>query len=124
MLLMTVCFYTLNTFFYLKLRADLLMPATTIQTIIAEFQNVNDIGLTHLLKKLSDKLTVLSIREATISNIIDEVKKEDLLKTFNNELSTDQRRKTAFKNNLDYIQHDDDRKERFAQYIPGDKQLI
>lgn len=88
--------------FYLKLQAKLLLPATTIQTIIEEFQNVHDIGLTHLLKKLSDKLTVLGIPEATIKNIIDEIKKEDLLKTFNSVLNTDQKRKTAFKKNLLY----------------------
>lgn len=69
-------------------------------------------------------MTVLGIPEATIKNIIDEIKKEDLLKIFNSELNTNQKRKTAFKNNFNYIEpvplflgNNDDGKECFPQYI-------
>ncbi|KAL7399713.1 hypothetical protein ABVT39_000612 [Epinephelus coioides] len=66
------------TLFYLKLQAKLLLPATTIHTIIEGYQDVHDISLTNLLRNLSEKLTVLGIPEATISNIMDEISQLDL----------------------------------------------
>lgn len=86
---------------YLKLQDKLLLPASTIQTIIENFQ-------------------------ATISDIIDEINREDLLRMCNRDiLSTDQKRKSVFKNNFNYVEPvsfrlggDEDGKECFAQYIP------
>lgn len=83
--------------FYLKLQAKLLLPATTIQTIIEGYQDVHDISLTNLLNNLSDKLTVLGAPEAIINNIMVELRKEDLLAACNSgPLSTDQKRKNIF----------------------------
>ena len=59
------------TLLYLKLQAKLLLPASTIQTIIEDFQNAHELGLSHSFSILSEKLKVLGIPEATISNIID-----------------------------------------------------
>lgn len=61
-------------------------------------QDVHHVSLTNLLNTLSEKLTVLGIPEATISNIMDEMRKDDLLTACNSgPLNTDQKRKTAFK---------------------------
>ena len=74
------------------------MPATTIQTIIEGYQDVHGVSLTNLRNSLSEKLTVLGIPEATINNIMNEMRKDDLLTACNSgPLSTDQKRKTAFK---------------------------
>ncbi len=92
------------TLFYLKLQAKLLLPATTIQTIIEGYQYVHDISLTNLFNNLSDKLTVLGVPEATVNNIMMELREEDLLTACNSEpLSTDQKRKTAFNKYLNYV---------------------
>lgn len=93
------------TLFYLKLQAKLLLPATTIQTIIERYQDVHDISLTNMLNILSDKLTVLGVPEATINNIMVELRKEDLLTACNSgPLSTEQKRKTAFKKHFNYVE--------------------
>lgn len=93
------------TLFYLKLQAKLLLPATTMQTNIEGYQDVHDISLTNLLNNLSERLTVLGIPQATIRSIMDEMKREDLFTACNKEpLSTDQKRKTAFKTHFNYIE--------------------
>ncbi len=58
-------------FSHLKLQAKAFLPATTTQTIIEEFQNMHDIGLTHLLKKLHDKLTEpLALKSTTLQDTL------------------------------------------------------
>ena len=114
------------TLFYLKLQAKLRLPATTIQTSIEGYQDVHDVSLTNLLNTLSEKLTVLGIPEATISNIMDEMRKNDLLTACNSgPLSTDQKRRTAFKKHFNYVETvplllsiNDKGQESFAQYVP------
>ncbi|KAF3708595.1 hypothetical protein EXN66_Car001769 [Channa argus] len=108
---------------YLKLQGKLLLPASTIQTVIEDFQNAHEISLLHSLKILSEKLKDLGIQEPTISSIIDEINSGDLLKMYNrNVLSTDQKRKSVFKNTFNYVEplllgSDENDKESFAQYI-------
>lgn len=83
---------------YLKLQGKLLLPATTIQTIIEDFQNAHEIGLSHSLMILRKKLKEIGIQEAIVSNIIHEINREDLLKMCNRDiLSTDQKRKSFLK---------------------------
>ncbi|KAF3837959.1 hypothetical protein F7725_009727 [Dissostichus mawsoni] len=47
------------TLLYLKLQAKLLLPASTIQTIVEDFQNAHEISLSHSLNILSQKLKVI-----------------------------------------------------------------
>ena len=119
------------TLLYLKLQAKLLLPASTLQTIIEDFQNAHEIGLSHVLNILSEKLKVLGIPEATISNTIDELSRGDLLKLYNRGvLSTDYKRKGAFKESFNYVEpvpvflgNDENGKECFAQYVPVQETL-
>ncbi|KAK0144953.1 hypothetical protein N1851_016149 [Merluccius polli] len=93
------------TLLYLKLQAKLLLPASTIQTIIEDFQNAHEIGLSHSHNILSEKLKALGIPEATVSKSIDEINKGNLLKLYNRGvLSTDIKRKVAFKKNFNYVE--------------------
>jgi len=47
------------TLFYLKRQAKLLLPESTIQGIVEEFQNIHDIGQSYFLSKLREKLALL-----------------------------------------------------------------
>ena len=61
--------------FYLKLQAKLLIPASTIQTIIEEYQIVHELGQSHLFSQISDKLQTFGISEKNISELLSELKK-------------------------------------------------
>ena len=71
------------------------------------------------------KLKALEISEAIVSNIIEEMRRDDLLRFYNRELlNTDQKRKSVFKSHFDYVEpvplflgNDENGKECFAQYI-------
>lgn len=90
--------------FCLKLQAKLLLPATVIQTIIEEVQEVHDVAQLHLFSKLKEKLSGLGVPDMTITNVIEELTKDDILKKGNNILRTDQRRKSVFKNSFSYVE--------------------
>ena len=80
-----------------------MLPASTISTIIEDFQNAHD--LSHGLKILSEKLKALEISEAIVGNIIEEMRRDDLLRFYNRELlNTDQKTKTVFKSHFDYVE--------------------
>lgn len=113
--------------FYLKMQAKFLLPATTMQCIIDEFQEVHNIGMKRAYEKIEEKLTELDIPKDCIHKIIAELEKEDLL-TIHNEgvLRSDKTRKTFFKENFNYVPPNQiylgtdghNGKERFCQYIP------
>ncbi|XP_070406925.1 uncharacterized protein [Nothobranchius furzeri] len=125
-------FFQNLTLFYLKMQSKLLLPATTIQTIIDGFQSAHELGLSNSLNILNEKLKELGIPQATISSIIEEMNREDLLSLYNRErLNTDAKRKAAFKESFNYVHpvplllgNDDDDKECFAQYIPMHETLV
>ncbi|KAG9281964.1 hypothetical protein AMEX_G546, partial [Astyanax mexicanus] len=111
--------------FYLKLQAKLLLPASVIQTIIEEFQDIYDLAQSDVFSKLKQKLSVLGVSNTTITNVIEELKKEDVFRQGNCILRTDQRRKTVFKTAFNYVEPqplylgaNDSGKECFAQYVP------
>lgn len=113
------------TLFYLKLQAKLLLPSSVIQTIIEEVQGIHDLAQAHVFLKLKDKLSEHGVCTDTIINVIEELKKNDMLKAGNSVLRTDQCRKTVFKNNFNYIEPvpvylgtNDLGKDCFAQYVP------
>uniref|UniRef100_A0A3B1IPE7 C2H2-type domain-containing protein n=1 Tax=Astyanax mexicanus TaxID=7994 RepID=A0A3B1IPE7_ASTMX len=118
-------FFNNLTLFYLKLQAKLLLPASAIQTIIEEFQEIHDLGQSHVFAKLTEKLAVIGLDDTTIKTLIQELRKDDLLIACNRLLRTDQRRKTVFKNSLSYVEPvplylgvNESGKECFAQCIP------
>ena len=111
--------------FYLRLQAKLVLPASVIQTIIEEVQDIHDAAQLHIFSKLKEKLSVLGVPDTDITNVIEELTKNDILKKGNNILRTDQRRKSVFKNHFNYVAPlplylgvSDSGKECFAQYVP------
>lgn len=61
---------------YLKLQAKLLLPASVIQTVVEEVQETR----VSLFSKLKEKLSVLEVPDMTITNVIEELTKDDILK--------------------------------------------
>uniref|UniRef100_A0A3B3D7K5 C2H2-type domain-containing protein n=1 Tax=Oryzias melastigma TaxID=30732 RepID=A0A3B3D7K5_ORYME len=55
--------------FYLKMQAKMLLPASTIQCIIEEFQDLHSYGLHNVLDKLSDKLHLMFHKKTAFSSI-------------------------------------------------------
>lgn len=65
--------------FYLKLQAQLLIPASTIQTIVEEMQNVHELGQTYTITKVSSVLkNDMSLSDEAITKICDCIKESDL----------------------------------------------
>lgn len=112
--------------FSLKLQAKMLLPASTIQTIIEEFQEVHNSGMKYVLSKVHEKLTMLNLQDNEISQILDDVSKEDLLKACHEgPLRSDQMRKSFFEKSFSYVEPtqiylgaDAAGRERFFQYVP------
>nr|XP_054599285.1 uncharacterized protein LOC129163948 [Nothobranchius furzeri] len=61
----------------------MLLPASTIQCIIEEFQDLHSSGVHNVLGKLFDKLSAFDIPEASINNIIQELSQNDFLTQYN-----------------------------------------
>ncbi|KAK0153029.1 hypothetical protein N1851_005294 [Merluccius polli] len=112
--------------FYLRMQAKMLLPASTIQTLIEEMQEVHTSGLTHILSRMHEELTKLNVPESDIKRLLDDLSKENLLKMCNEGVfRTDQTRKTCFKSRFNYVEPvktylgiDAKGKERFYQYVP------
>lgn len=89
-------------------------------------QSVYDVNQPHLLFKLNEKLFKLVFSEASINDVIDSLRADDLLQACNSHtLKSDQRRKTVFKNSFNYVEpvticlgHNEAGKECFLQYVP------
>jgi len=63
--------------FYLRMQAKMLLPASTIQTLIEEIQEVHTTGLTHLLSRMHE-LTKLNVHESDIKRLLDDLSKDNL----------------------------------------------
>ncbi|KAL7396912.1 hypothetical protein ABVT39_013489 [Epinephelus coioides] len=109
--------------FYLKLQAKLLLPATTVQCIVEEFQEAHSSGMKHVLKKVEERLKGLNITYDEIQKIVTGLEQEDLLTIYNKGiLRSDRTRKTYFKEKFEYVAPvqmylgtDKTGKERFCQ---------
>ena len=119
-------FLTNLALFYLRMQAKMLLPASTISTLIEEFQEVCTNAVAQMFVKLRQELTELGIPLEKISNIIDGLSKENLLAMYNEGLfRSDATRKTYFKKNFNYVEpipvrlgFDASGKERFYHYVP------
>lgn len=63
---------------YLKLQAKFILPASVIQAIIKDYQQMQDISQSDLLFKLKEKLVNLGLAETKKENVIGTLKCEDL----------------------------------------------
>lgn len=64
--------------FYLKLQGQHLLPASTIQNIVEEIQNIYELGQTYTLNRLSLLLREMSVADEDMVKICDTIKKSDL----------------------------------------------
>lgn len=113
--------------FYLKMQGKMLLPASTIQSIIEEFQAVHVDGMQAMLVRLKEKLLSSSdIPSCDIDKLIDELVTQDLLTLYNEgQLKSDKTRKHFFKQKFNFVEPkqiylgtDTAGKERFCQYVP------
>ena len=79
----------------------------------------------HVFAKLTENLTLHGIENIGIKNVTNELEKVEFLKTGDRLLRTNQRRKTMFKNSLNFVEPvplylgpNESVKGCFAQYIP------
>lgn len=112
---------------YLKLQGQLLLPASTIQTIVEEMQNVHDLGQDYTLSKLQSLLKDdMCLTDDVVSKVCDCVKDSDLFSfCHNGPLRTIYSRAQTFKQMFNYIEpkkiilgNDENMTPRFAYYIP------
>lgn len=119
-------FLTNLALFYLRMQAQMLLPATTIQCLIDEFQVVHDSNMQHIFSKLRDELTKLNIPLIDIDNIITGLNKNNLLRLYNEGVfRSDETRKTYFKKEFNYVApnkvylgKNSKGKDCFLQYVP------
>ncbi len=119
-------FLTNLALFYLRMQAKMLLPATTIQSLIEEFQVVHDSSIQHIFSKLRDELTKLNMPLTDIDKIIAGLNKNNLLRLYNEGVfRSDETRKTYFKRNFNYVApkqvylgRNASGKDCFLQYVP------
>jgi hypothetical protein len=112
--------------FYLKLQGKYLLPVSTIQTIITEFEDCHDMSQIILTKKLCSKLESLEVSPEVILAVKHEIESGDLFANCNKGPL-----KTAAKRSAFYHKHfafcdpvevflglDDQLKRRTYQYVP------
>ena len=91
--------------FYLKLQPKFLLPSSTIQHIIEEFQEIHRLGQSYLcaqvITKLKNETDVPEVKLKEIELFLT----SELFTNFNSDaLKTDHKRKTKFKQMFDYVQ--------------------
>ena len=117
--------------FYLKLQAKFLLPATVIQSIMDEMQNLHTLGFLCGLKNLSGRLLELNICESDINCLVRELQANNPFHACTyGELRTHRTRQTYFKKNFKfvepkqiYIGENKHNVSRFAQYVPVQESL-
>uniref|UniRef100_A0A9J7XWE9 Histone H2B n=1 Tax=Cyprinus carpio carpio TaxID=630221 RepID=A0A9J7XWE9_CYPCA len=98
-------FLTNLALFYLRMQAKMLLPASTISTLIEEFQELCTNAMSQMFVRLCEELSNLDIPDERIFNIIDGLSKDNLLKMYNEGMfRSDATRKTYFKNNFHYVE--------------------
>lgn len=113
--------------FYLKLQGQLLLPASTIQVIVEEMQNVHELGLDYTLSKLHSLLKdELNQTDDVMARVFDCIKDSDLFSSSHKgPLRTTYARTRTFKHMFQYIEpkiirlgYDENMRQRNAYYIP------
>lgn len=113
--------------FYLKLQGQLLIPASTIQTIVEEMQNVHELGQAYTITKVSSFLkNDMSLSDEAVSKICDCIKESDLFSACHQgQLRTTYSRNQTFTKMFKYTEPqkvalgmDENMTQKFAYYIP------
>lgn len=112
--------------FYLKLQGQHLLPASTIQNIVEEIQNIHELGQTYTLNRLNLLLREMSVADEDMVKICDTIKQSDLFTACHTgPMRTAYSRAQCFKDMFKYVEpkkvflgRDENRTERFAYYVP------
>ena len=113
--------------FYLKLQGQLLIPASTIQTIVEEMQDVHDLGQAYTIIKVSSLLkNDLSLSDEAVTKICDCIKESDLFSaSHQGQLRTTYTRNQTFTKMFKYTEPqkvalgmDKNMTQKCAYYIP------
>lgn len=117
--------------FYLKLQGQLLIPTSTIQTIVEEMQNVHELGQAYTITKVNSVLKDMNLSDEAITKICDCINEADLFSTCHREqLRTAYSRNQTFTNILNYTEPqkvvlgvDENMTTKCAYYIPVSETL-
>jgi len=110
---------------YLKMQSQWLLPTSTIQKIIEQYQEIHDINQSNMYSCIKKTLGESGMDEITIQSVISELQSNDLFNESTTVLRSAQTRKTYFQKNFNYVPPqpvylglDEAGKERYFQYIP------
>lgn len=113
--------------FYLKLQGKFLLPASTIQNIVEEMQDIHELGQAYTLSRLRSLLkNDTSLSDDDITKVCDSVKGFDLFtECHTGPMRTIYSRNQTFKKMFHYVEPkklllgtDEHRQDRFAYYVP------
>lgn len=112
--------------FYLKLEGKYLLPASTIQVIVSEFEEYHEMSQNVMLKRVCDKLALHSVTPEVIDLVTKEILSNDLFANCNNgPLQTKARRASFFRKYFPYCEpvevflcYNTKQKRNTYQYIP------
>ena len=112
--------------FYLKLQAKLLLPASTIQTIVEEMKTIHNLGQSLQFQQLSAVLSRFNVSVPDIESIVSDLRESDIFHVHHEgPLRSDFSRQTFFKQRFNlvspislYLGQDRCDRARFVQYIP------
>ena len=89
--------------FYLKLQGKYLLPSSTIQAIVSEFEECHEMSQNILIKTVCEKMVLYGISPELISSVKKDIEKNDPFTQCNKgPLRTAQRRNTFYKKNFPY----------------------
>ncbi len=115
--------------FYLKFQAKYILPSSTIQAIIEEYQSIHEIEQTSNFQRIRGKLVEFGLHDDEIEIIQTELLSHNLLKVCTNEISgplrTEVTRKTFYKKNFSFVEPDEiylgknsNNTKCYLQYVP------
>lgn len=112
--------------FYMKLQAKYLVPSSTIQMIVEEVNSLNDVCHQYTRNQIQGALQAnTNLTESEIKDVLTSLNDTNLHAYCSPALSTEYLRRQYFQTNFSYVHpkaislgSDENRKERFAQYIP------
>ena len=107
--------------FYLKLESQLLLPASTVKTIVTEISSMQHESQNIVRKSLTKKLVAEGIRAEKVKVIVEEVMNEDPFLKCNTKLGSNYKRKKFYKEKFDFVQPQsiliNKEKETFFSYV-------
>ena len=111
--------------FYLKLECQFHLPASTVQYIISELNNIRDLAQTSKKEKLKEVLLNKDISLETVDEIVEQILSDDLMTNSNKIFDSNYKRKQYYKKEFKYVDPvsiEIDKNKHFS-YVPPAKTL-